>query len=122
MNGYTDKKDNPFRLHVYGIPTSKWSQQKLNWNNAPLLDNKEALIEQVGQKAFVAGEFAFTNQQQNHMLDVTDLVKKHTGKGITFVLIRETRQLGDDEDKDKKVMVNSIESNNKPELIFWNSK
>ncbi len=41
-------------------------------------------------------------------------------KMITFVLVRETRQLGDDEGKRKKVMIGSLESDNKPELIFWN--
>ncbi len=120
VSGYTDKTDAPFRLHVYGIPTVKWDQQKLNWANAPLLDSKEALIKEVGQKAFVAGELAFNIKQQDHLLDVTELVKKHAGKGITFVLVRETRQLGDDEDKGKKVMISSSESNSKPELIFWN--
>ncbi|MEJ7823719.1 MAG: DNRLRE domain-containing protein, partial [Chitinophagaceae bacterium] len=120
VNGYTDKTGNLYRLHVYGIPSEKWDEQKLNWNNAPLLDKNEALINEVGQKAFVAGELAFTNQQQDHMLDVTDLVKKHAGNGITFVLVRETRQLGDDEDKGKKVMIGSLETNHKPELIFWN--
>lgn len=54
------------------------------------------------------------------MLDVTDLVKKHAGKGITFVLVRETRQLGDDEDKGRKVMIASLEGNSAPELIFLN--
>jgi len=119
VNGKTDKANSPFRLHVYGIPSSKWDQQKINWKNAPLLDSKEALIKEVGQKAFIAGELAFSTKQQDHILDVTDMVKKHAGKGITFVLVRETRQLGDDEDKGKKVMINSSESNNKPELIFW---
>ncbi|MFN2438384.1 MAG: discoidin domain-containing protein [Chitinophagaceae bacterium] len=122
VNGYTDKTNAPFRLHVYGISTQKWDQQKLAWNNAPLLDSKEALIKEVGQKAFVAGELAFNTKHQDHILDVTDMVKKHAGKGITFVFIRETRQLGDDEDKDKKVMISSLESNNKPELIFWMTK
>jgi hypothetical protein len=120
VSGYTDKTDAPFRLHVYGIPTVKWDQQKLNWANAPLLDSKEALIKEVGQKAFVAGELAFNIKQQDHLLDVTELVKNHAGKGITFVLVRETRQLGDDEDKGKKVMISSSESDKKPELIFWN--
>ncbi len=94
----------------------------MHWNNALLLDSKEALIKEVGQKAFVAGELAFINQQQDHMLDVTDLVKKHAGNGITFVLVRETRQLGDDEDKGKKVMISSGESTKKPTLEFWFSK
>jgi hypothetical protein len=122
VNGHTDKKEGPFRLHVYGIPSEKWDQQKLNWINAPLLDSREALIKEVGRKAFVAGEMAFGSQPEDHMLDVTDLVKKHAAAGITFVLVRETRQLGDDEDKGKKVIIGSLESDQRPELIFWDNK
>ncbi len=122
VNGYTDKKDSPYRLHVYGIASDRWDQQELNWNNAPLLDSKEALIKEVGQNAVVAGQLAFSSKPQDHILDVTDLLKKYAGTGITFVLIRETRELGDDEDKGKKVMISSSDSNNKPELIFWNNK
>jgi len=107
VNGYSDKKNGPYRLHVYGIPGSTWNKKTLNWMNAPLLDEKEALIEQVGQKAFVAGELAFTQNAGDHFLDVTELVKRHAKTGITFVLVRETRQLGDDEDKGNKVFISS---------------
>ena len=112
----------PYRLHVYAIPSERLAQKKLIWKNAPLLDDNEALINEVGQKAFVAGELAFNTTLQDHMLDVTDVVKKHAGKGITFVFIRETRQIGDDEDKGREVMISSSESNNKPKLLFWNTK
>ncbi|MEO5997146.1 MAG: discoidin domain-containing protein [Chitinophagaceae bacterium] len=122
VNGYTDKTESPFRLHVYGIPGVIWNERSLNWNNAPLLDKKEALIHQVGQKAFVAGELAFTKKSENHYADVTELLKKHADKKITFVLVRETRQLGDDEDKNRQVLIQSKESNNKPELIFYQDK
>ncbi len=113
------KNDVPYRFHVYGIPSEKWDQQKLNWNNALLLDSEEALIEEVGQKAFVAGEIAFKNKIEDHKLDVTDLIKKHAGSGITFVFVRETRQLGDEEDKGREVMISSLETTKKPTLEFW---
>jgi hypothetical protein len=119
VNGKVDKGTNPYRLHVYAIPSQKWDEQKLNWNNAPLLDSKEALVKEVGQKAFVAGEIAFTTNQQDHMLDVTDVIKKHAGKGITFVFVREIRQLGDDEDKGRAVIISSMDSANKPRLECW---
>ncbi len=122
VNGKVDKGNNAYRLHVYGIPSEKWTQQKLNWNNALMLDSKEALINEVGQKTFIAGELAFKTKQEEHKLDVTDLVKKHAGKGITFVLIRETRQLGDDEDKGRTVMINSAKGRYQPTLEFWFSK
>lgn len=122
VNGKADKGNEPYRLHVYGIPSKKWDEKKLNWNNAPLLDSKEALIKDVGQKAFVAGEIAFNTKQQDHMLDVTDLVKKNSGKGITFVLVRETRQLGDDDDKGREVWISSSKGRYQPTLEFWFSK
>jgi len=87
-----------------------------------LLDSKEALIKDVGQKAFVAGEVAFNNHFENHKLDVTDLIKKHAGKGITFVLVRETRQLGDDDDKGREVWIGSSKGRYQPTLEFWFSK
>lgn len=122
VNGKVDKGKNPYRLHVYAIPAEKLEQGKLTWNNAPLLDDKEALIHEVGQKACVAGELAFSLKQENHMLDVTEVVNKYAGKGMTFVFVRETRQLGDDEDKGRKVLIQSSESQTKPKLEFWDSK
>lgn len=119
VSGATDNNKRPFRLHVYGIPGPKWEQQQINWLNAPLLDKSEALINGVGEKAFVAGELAFNGQEQYHQLDITDMVKKHVKAGLTLVLVRETRQLGDDEDKGRKVWVSSMESSNKPKLEIW---
>ena len=118
VNGYTDKDSAALRVHVYGIPSVKWNQRTLNWQNAPLLDAHESLIKEVGQRAFVAGELSFSKVKQDQILDVTSMMKKRPGKEITFVIIRETRQLGDDEDKGKKVMIGSSESFAKPELIF----
>ncbi len=119
VNGYTDKLAAPFRLHVYAIPSAEWNAATLTWNNAPLLNSKGALIHEVGTKAFIAGEIAFSNKPQNHLLDVTSLMQQHGGNDITFVFVRETRQLGDDEDKGKKVVIQSMESANKPALLYW---
>ena len=122
VNGKVDKGTNPYRLHVYAIPSVKWEQGRVNWKTAPLLDDKEALIVEVGQKSFVAGEIAFNTKQQDHKLDVTEVLKAHGGKGITFVFVRETIQLGDNEDKGREVNINSLESVNKPKLELWNVK
>src|SRR6202012_5808891 len=101
VNGYNASDDSVFRFHVYGMPAGEWSSQKLTWNTAPLLDKKEALMMHVGQQAYVAGELAMQHTAKDHYLDVTELVKAHAGKSITFSFIRETRQMGDDEDKGK---------------------
>jgi hypothetical protein len=121
VNGYSDTGTRPFRLHVYGIPSEKWKENKLNWTNAPLLDSREALIKKVGTETFVAGELAFGPEPGVHMLDVTDLLKNHCTNGITFVMVRETRQSGDDEDKGREVIVSSKESGNNPALLLWHT-
>lgn len=111
--------DNVFRLHVYGIPSEGFDQDKITWQNAPQLDPEEALIHGVGQTAFVAGQLAFDNKSKYHYLDVTDLVKMYGEKGITFAFVRETRHLGDDEDKGQHVSISSMEAGHEPELNFW---
>ncbi len=121
VNGYTNKTAAPYRLHIYGIPSSKWDGGSLNWNNALLLDGKEALIKDVGSKAFIAGEIAFTDKKQDHYVDITQLAKKYAAKGLTFVLVRETRHIGDEEDKGYQVFI-SVEPGEKPELIYWKQK
>lgn len=120
INGHVDSGDKTYRLHVYGIPQQKaFDQNKVNWNTALLLDSKEALIKNVGTDAFVAGEIAFDKKDKYHYLDVTDLIKKHANQGITFVLVRETRQLGDDEDKGRKVLISTSKSTAAPKLQIW---
>ncbi|MEJ5993754.1 discoidin domain-containing protein [Pedobacter sp. Du54] len=118
VSGHVDVGTKPYRLHVYGIPQQKaFDQNKLTWNTAPLLDSKEALIHKVGSAAFVAGEIAFNTTEKYHYLDVTDILKKYTNEGITFVFVRETRQLGDDEDKGRKVILSKTTA--PPKLHIW---
>ncbi len=122
VNGSNVTDQSVFRFHVYGIPAVNWNQQQINWQHAPLLDAREALITEVSRKAYVAGELAMDGNQRDHYLDVTSLVKAHAGASITFVLVRETRQLGDDEDKGKKVVIGSSESPRKPGLLIWSDR
>ncbi|MEJ7738284.1 MAG: discoidin domain-containing protein [Chitinophagaceae bacterium] len=119
VNGHVGLGEKAYRLHVYAIPSNGLDQQKINWRSAPQLDDKEALIKGVGQQSFIAGELAFDTKDRYHHLDVTDVVKKHSGKGVSFVFVRETRQLGDDEDKERQVVISSLESTNKPRLEVW---
>lgn len=105
IQGRSESGNLPFRLHVYAIPGASWNSKDLTWNSAPQLDSKEALVKEVGQKAFIAGEITFTGVLQDHLLDVTALMKNHAHKNITFALVRETRQIGDDVDKGRRVVI-----------------
>lgn len=120
VTGQVNKDQRAYRLHVYAIPNNDGiDNTKYNWNNALLLDSKEALIQQVGEKAFVAGQMVFDLQKRKHYLDVTDILAKHLDRGVTFVFVRETRQLGDDEDKGRQVSIQAQGGNNGPKLHLW---
>ncbi len=109
----------PYRLHVYAIPSASGLPARLSWTNAPLLNAREALVDSVGQRAFVAGELAFDSIARYHRLDITDLVKKHPADNYVFVFIRETRQLGDDGDKGRTVLIDGSKTGFKPLLRYW---
>jgi hypothetical protein len=119
VSGHVNSGVKPYRLHVYGIPNNTlWNANSLNWDNALQLDSGEALIKNVGKDAFIAGEIAFSKTDKYHYLDVTDLIKKYTTTAITFVLVRETRQLGDDEDKGRVVILSKT-GKLAPSLKIW---
>ncbi len=122
VTGKVDMGDRPFRLHVYAIPSEKINEKKLTWKHAPQLNAKEALVENVGNPVKVAGELAFSTEEKSHYLDVTDIISKNNSEAVTFVLVRETRQLGDDEDKGRTVIIKSKESDIKPNLEVWSQK
>lgn len=119
VSGMVDSGTETFRLHVYAIPSETIKESKLNWKNAPHLDDQEALIENVGKPVKVAGEIAFTTNKKAHYLDVTNIILENPSEDITFVLLRETRQLGDDEDKGRAVIIESKEATSKPSLEIW---
>ncbi|OAQ42041.1 hypothetical protein A5893_02695 [Pedobacter psychrophilus] len=114
--------DTTFRIHVYAIPNQTFDENKINWDNAPLLDITEALLTQVGTKAFVAGELSFDGTDRTHYLDVTEVLKNHPANNYTFVLIRETRHAGDDEDKNRSISIGTKEGKNPAQLIYWINK
>jgi hypothetical protein len=114
--------DNTFRIHVYAIPNQTFDENKINWDSAPLLDKTEALLTEVGTKAFIAGELSFDGTEKTHYLDVTEVMKNHPANNYTFVLVRETRHAGDDEDKNRTITINAKESKNSAQIIYWTNK
>lgn len=114
--------DTTFRIHVYAIPSQTFDENKITWATAALLDKTEALVTQVATKAFVVGELSFDGTTKTHYLDVTDVIKKHQSENYIFVLVRETRHAGDDEDKNRTISIQSKESNEPAKLIYWIKK
>jgi len=117
--GYNSTDTAAYRMHVYVITNKKWDEKSISWKNAPNLNSKEALLNQVGTETDVAGELVFNNKIERHELDVTRILEKRNSDSYTFVLIREPRELGDDYDKERTCIIYSKESDNKPLLKFF---
>lgn len=107
--------DRPFRFHAYGFGESL-DAKNLRWDNAPHLDRGEARVLSADKGVFIAGEPAFTSQEGWHWLDVTQAVRRHCSKSVTFAFARELREPGDDYDKGRCA---EISSRNKPVLKIW---
>lgn len=100
----------PFRFHIYG------SGQRFGKHpTAEQLDLDPARpgVRNAGSSWFVAGETALTQEQGERMLDVTELVKRHTDGFVSFALLRELREPGDDSDKGIVGHLDEV-----PELVF----
>lgn len=109
----------PYRFHVYTLDNNSWDEGTLNWENAPNLDKEQVRVTNVGSTARVAGEIAVDKNESYHQLDVTALIRNCKQSEITFVLIRELRQLGDDDANGKSCSFGTKESGNTPVLSVW---
>ncbi len=109
----------PYRFHVYALDNNDWEEHTLNWNNAPNLEREQVRVTEVGSTAHVAGEIVVDDKAAYRQLDVTTLIRKCQQSEITFVLIREVRQLGDDSDNNKSCSFATRESANKPLITLW---
>ncbi|MEJ7691860.1 discoidin domain-containing protein [Daejeonella sp.] len=118
VNGRNATDTATMRFHVYAVPGAKWDEKGINWSNAPQLNN-EGFIKEVGRTAFVAGELAFNSTKMDHYLDVTDILKNHPAESYTFIMVRETRQMGDDEDKGRTISISSKEGQAAAQLEIW---
>ncbi len=111
--------ESPYRLHVYAVEDENWKENNITWENAPNLDKGQCIISGAGKTARMAGELVAEQTPGYCSLDVTKILRNTKGRYISFVFIRELRQLGDDTDNGKKMIIHSRESANQPQLICW---
>ncbi len=119
VHGYCNQDTIPYRFHVYAFRDGKWNENQICWDNAPFLNEKIALVEEVGTSCSVAGELTMNNEPGYHYLDVSGIIKNDFSTDITFVLIREGREPGDDYDKNRVAFISSRMSSYKPILKIW---
>ncbi|MEA4936387.1 MAG: discoidin domain-containing protein [Paludibacter sp.] len=110
----------PFRLHVYATENTGWKEDRINRDNAPQLSGDVTCSwVSTGSDTFLAGEMVAGMEQTDCAIDVTDILRRIKGKSITFIFIRELRQLGDDADNGEQFIISSRESADKPVLMTW---
>lgn len=117
VSAHTTSSD-PYRLHVYATEQGAWNENGIHWENAPLLNREEGTVE-TGLHTFFAGEMVAGSEKSECLIDVSDIIRRTTAKAITFIFIRELRQLGDDKDKGEQFVIQSRESADKPVLMVW---
>ncbi len=119
VHGACDTGEIPFRFHVYCMEQEAWKNGRLTWNEAPALAENEARAVGVGVNCFVAGELAVDAYADYHRLDVTEVVKRHMKQGVTFMLVRELREPGDDYDNGRVAVISAAGSDQAPVLEIW---
>ncbi len=119
IHGHCKQDTIPYRFHVYYLNSSNWTEGNLSWKNAPCLNSYSSLTERVGNECFMAGELTMDRNPAYHYLDVTDVVKKHPSDNMTFMLIREGREPGDDYDKGRVISISNHTSTHAPVLKIW---
>lgn len=103
------------RIHVYGF-TGQGVSRRMRWKDAPHLDPDESRFAGYGPETFIAGQVLATGARQSHCLDVTEALRRRLSDGkVTFLLVREAREYGDDRDNYKKVAV----APSNAELTIW---
>jgi hypothetical protein len=114
---------NTATFEVYGILNNSWSENSLDWANAPDLgaSGNAALMANVGTDAFPVGHLSFNSSQSTEMMDVTPFVLKYgAGGSISFVLVRETQFAGEAQDGNL-VDLYTRESSFSPQLLLFNA-
>lgn len=99
----------PVRAHVFGLTNAAWNQSTIRWANAPNLRQHVSpgasftnnFVTGSGESAWLLGQItASGTTPQEKTLDVTQFVRAHPGREITFLIAREVRLSGDAQDDD----------------------
>jgi hypothetical protein len=111
----------PFAFHLYGITDNTWSEDGINWLNAPAHDPSGAKATGVGTISFPLGVMTLQGAPGYARIDVTDFVNRQiaVGRSVSFMLIKENRFEGDTSDQSRRAAINTRESKaNRPTLTI----
>ena len=104
--GENEGSDPTVITHVYGLLGDNWTEETIDWNNAPNLaeslitvnDISHNFVEGIGTTAQIVGHFTGSQTVRELMLDVTPFVQEHPDQQITFMIAREVRFDGENVD------------------------
>ena len=111
--------------HVYGLTDDNWKQSKLTWKNSANLKSSTGAVQKISDN-FISG-INETAQFVGHitanratgvaLLDVTDFVRNHDNKKVTFLLAREVRIDGENVDGEMS-FASKEDSERAPKLLL----
>jgi hypothetical protein len=95
--------------HVYGLTNDNWNESTITWNTAPNLsistssntavdDISENFITGIGSTAHIVGELTGVASGRLISIDVSDFVREHPDKQLSFLVTREVRWDGENVD------------------------
>lgn len=92
--------DDSYTFRVYGLADDTWQESMLTADNAPAVCRTVSAMKPgaVTLSSPPVGHISFTNLGGFSEIDVTDFVREHADKELTFVLIRELKWPGEDTD------------------------
>lgn len=92
--------DNPFTFRVYGLADDSWQELQLTADNAPAICRTVSATKRgaITLSSPPVGHLSFTDRGVFSEIDVTNFVREHADKELTFLLIRELKWPGEDTD------------------------
>jgi len=122
-------KNNNAIIHVYGVADDDWKESKLAWGNSANLKSSSAVVQKISdnfvsginETAHFVGHLTANGDSKSLALDVTDFVRDHDDKQVTFLLVREVRIDGENVDSEVR-FASKEDSKRAPKLLLELSK
>lgn len=107
-------------VYVYGLDDNRWDEQTITAANAPKLNRDAGYVDASGVDATPVGVMTFTKSGGYSTLNITDYARKQSGNKLSFIMVKEKRNILEDNDADL-VLVSSKEGDpaEKPYLEIW---
>ena len=111
--------------HVYGLTDDDWKQSKITWKSSANLKASSGTVKKISdnfvsginETAEFVGHITANRASGVALLDVTDFVRNHADRKVTFLLAREIRIDGENVDGEMS-FASKEDSERAPKLLL----